>query len=182
MSQLEIAEENAASLELENLAFRQADVYALPFDDAQFDAVFSHALLEHLFDPQRAVDEFFRVLRPGGAVGVCTPDWGGFLVAPPSPELEAALEAYRQLQNRNGGDSCTGRKLGDYLEHAGFTHIRQQARYENYQPLTIIADFLALNLEEAGDRASAATWRMFARSERGMFAQAWVSCIGRKPM
>lgn len=42
------------------------DTLNLPFADKVFDAVFSQAVLEHVTDPQRAVDEMIRVLKPGG--------------------------------------------------------------------------------------------------------------------
>ena len=164
-----------------NIDFRQGSVYALPFEDGSFDAVFSHALLEHLKDPVKAAREFRRVLKPGGMLGVCTPDWGGFLLAPPSEKLLLAFEAYKQLQNRNGGDVYCGHKLGMYFEAAGFEGIAMRSRYENYDPLTTIGDFLAVNHEEAGDAKNAATWREWARSPNGMFSQAWVSCTGKKP-
>lgn len=180
-AQIEIAAQAAQRKGIRNAAFRQGSVYALPFADASFDAVFSHALLEHLSEPRKAVAEFMRVLRPGGALGVCTPDWGGFLLAPPSETLLIAFDAYTQLQNRNGGDVYCGRKLGMYLEDAGFVNIELRARYENYDPLTVIGDFLAINLEEAGDAKNAAVWRAWARRPNGMFSQAWVSCLGHKP-
>jgi SAM-dependent methyltransferase len=164
-----------------NLEFRQGSVYALPFEDDHFDAVFSHALLEHLQEPVGAAAEFKRVLKPGGVLGACTPDWGGFLLAPPSEKLLLAFEAYKQLQNRNGGDVYCGHKLGIYLKEAGFEGIVMRSRYENYDPLTVIGDFLAMNHEEAGDAKNAATWREWGRSPNGMFSQAWVSCVANKP-
>ena len=39
---------------------------ALPFPDASVDVVWCERLLQHLDDPQGAVNEFARVLRPGG--------------------------------------------------------------------------------------------------------------------
>ena len=137
-------------------------------------------MLEHLKEPVRAVTEFRRVLKPGGVLGVCTPDWGGFLLAPPSEKLLLAFEAYKKLQNRNGGDVYCGHKLGIYLEAAGFEGIVMRSRYENYDPLTVIGDFLAVNHEEAGDSKHAQTWREWGRRPNGMFAQAWVSCVGKK--
>ncbi|MGH8768594.1 MAG: hypothetical protein ACREVT_10520, partial [Burkholderiales bacterium] len=72
------------------------------------------------------------------------------------------------------------RKLGGFLADAGFGKIELRARYENYDPLSVIGDFLAVNLEEAGDAKNAAVWREWGRRPNGMFAQAWVSCVGRK--
>ena len=179
--QVAVAAHEAKAQGIANAGFRQGSVYELPFADSSFDAVFSHALLEHLKEPVRAAKELKRVLKPGGMLGVCTPDWGGFLLAPPSEKLLLAFEAYKQLQNRNGGDVYCGHKLGLYVEQAGFENIVMRSRYENYDPLTVIGDFLAVNHEEAGDTKHAATWREWGRSANGMFSQAWVSCTGRKP-
>ncbi len=106
--------------------------------------------MEHLTFPGKALAEFHRVLKPGGAIGLCSPDWDGFVVAPPSPELDTALSAYRMLQTKNGGDVLAGRKLGSYLSAAHFHSVRMQARYECYSTLPLIGDYLALQLHQAG--------------------------------
>jgi SAM-dependent methyltransferase len=46
----------------------QGDGLALPFRDDTFDLILSQAVLEHVLEPQRYVDEMVRVLRPGGLV------------------------------------------------------------------------------------------------------------------
>lgn len=51
----------------------EASVTALPSADASFDAVVSADVLYHLDDDAAAVREFFRVLRPGGAVVINVP-------------------------------------------------------------------------------------------------------------
>jgi SAM-dependent methyltransferase len=42
------------------------DAHHLPFRDASLDAVFLTSVLEHLTNPNQAIDEVYRVLRPGG--------------------------------------------------------------------------------------------------------------------
>jgi SAM-dependent methyltransferase len=42
------------------------DAHALPFRDSSVDAVFLTSVLEHLTNPNQAIDEVYRVLRPGG--------------------------------------------------------------------------------------------------------------------
>ncbi len=49
-----------------NVRFATGDVYALDFDDASFDVVHAHQVLQHLQDPVAALRELRRVLRPGG--------------------------------------------------------------------------------------------------------------------
>jgi SAM-dependent methyltransferase len=47
-------------------AFVEGSVTELPFEDASFDLVFSHGVIHHTEGTERAVEEFHRVLRPGG--------------------------------------------------------------------------------------------------------------------
>ncbi len=49
-----------------------ADVCALPFADGAFDVVLAMHMLYHASDPDRAVSEIARVLRPGGVVVAST--------------------------------------------------------------------------------------------------------------
>jgi SAM-dependent methyltransferase len=55
-----------------NIAYVRGDATAMPFRDASFDAVCCFAAL-HLFgDPMKALDEFARVLTPGGRLAIFT--------------------------------------------------------------------------------------------------------------
>jgi SAM-dependent methyltransferase len=68
--------------------FYQASATELPFKDNEFDAVWTIAVLEHVFNPERALMEMRRVIKPGGllflhAAWQCRP-WAasGFSVRP----------------------------------------------------------------------------------------------------
>lgn len=50
----------------------RADAHALPFLDGSFDGVLCTEVLEHLPEPQRAIDEMYRVLAPGGRLLLTT--------------------------------------------------------------------------------------------------------------
>jgi SAM-dependent methyltransferase len=57
---------------------RQADICALPFANASFDAVICSSVLYHQWvkDIAGAVREFYRILRPGGLLVVNVPAFG----------------------------------------------------------------------------------------------------------
>jgi len=49
----------------------QADILSIPYADQSFDLVMAAHVLEHLPEPQRALTEMIRVLKPGGLLFVC---------------------------------------------------------------------------------------------------------------
>lgn len=48
------------------------DIYHLPFHDNEIPAILCKSVMEHLAEPHRAVQEMYRVLRPGGKLLVYT--------------------------------------------------------------------------------------------------------------
>jgi ubiquinone/menaquinone biosynthesis C-methylase UbiE len=66
--------------------FRVADAQDLPFDDETFDAVITESVAAFPEDKQRAADEYARVTKPGGYVGLNESTW---LQTPPPPEMLA---------------------------------------------------------------------------------------------
>lgn len=65
---IEKARARCAEAGLANVAFRCGDAENLPFGDGCFDGAVTRFAVHHFAAPQRALDEMFRVLRPGGVV------------------------------------------------------------------------------------------------------------------
>jgi len=47
----------------------------LPFDDNSFDVIFSKSFIEHLYHPEKYLEEAYRVLKPNGLLLTLVPDW-----------------------------------------------------------------------------------------------------------
>ena len=98
-----------------------ADMTALPFSDASFDA----AVAVHVFHLVRAwkqaVDEVLRVLRPGGLLLHC---WDNYLASDTSTQSmqERWVEIVRELGGEIGILGAARRSLvSDYLRERGLT-------------------------------------------------------------
>jgi SAM-dependent methyltransferase len=181
-SQIAIAEKTAKTHGLHNTRFQTASVYQLPFPDHSFDAVYSHALFEHLADPLTAAREIRRVLKPAGIAGISSPDWSGNLMAPSDPAMEKAIAAYWQLQRLNGGNPFVGRGLGQLLQAAGFARISLTAMYDCYEEIGLFIELLAQRFEaERGKVADVErhcrAMRTWAKQPVALFAQSFVEAV-----
>jgi ubiquinone/menaquinone biosynthesis C-methylase UbiE len=65
---VKIAAKNAEEYGFSNerVKYIHGDAHELPFDNEYFDSVFSNATLHELEDPVRALNEVYRILKPGG--------------------------------------------------------------------------------------------------------------------
>lgn len=103
--------------------FEVGDVYALAFDDASFDVVHAHQVLQHLADPVAALREMLRVLRPGGVLAARDSDYAAFSWAPASPLLTRWLELYRSVARHNAAEPDAGRHLLAWARAAGAAEV-----------------------------------------------------------
>jgi ArsR family transcriptional regulator len=65
---VEVGTELAAKNKLANLAYKLGDIEQVPLPEKSVDLAILSQALHHAQHPQRAVDEAFRILRPGGQV------------------------------------------------------------------------------------------------------------------
>jgi SAM-dependent methyltransferase len=129
---LDFARTRARSENIQNLTFRAADVFDLPFPDATFDVVWTKYLLQWLKEPKRALRELKRVTRPGGIIVSC--DFAGFAVEhfPVTPQFnEQARRVFSALV-----DCDIGRKVSAMMISLGLSDVKVET--ENDKIFTVI--------------------------------------------
>lgn len=86
-----------------NAGVQKIDLQAVPYPDDYFDFVLANHVLEHVLDDAQALQEIFRVLRPGGYAILQTPYASGLTHTFQDPAIrstQACLHAYGQEDHR----------------------------------------------------------------------------------
>ena len=97
------------------------DVRGIPFRDGTFDAVYSMGTVEHFDETELAVEEIFRVLRPGGRAIIGVPNrHDPFL----RPLLVAILDRFG-MYGYGFEKSFSRKALRSLLEDAGFEILEE---------------------------------------------------------
>jgi ubiquinone/menaquinone biosynthesis C-methylase UbiE len=65
---IERVSQRAQAEGITNLEARVADVYNLPFEDGMFDAIYMITVISEIPEPERAMQEFHRLLSPSGTM------------------------------------------------------------------------------------------------------------------
>lgn len=104
----------------DNLQFIQGDAHHLPFDHDRFDVVYGRYILEHLHAPAIALEEAYRVLKPGGHIYFQENTISLVRFYPECPQFMEVWAQFIHLQQELGGDAEIGIKLYSLLKAAGF--------------------------------------------------------------
>jgi len=135
--------------------FQVADAERLDFPESSFDVVYSHGVLHHTPDTQRAIKEVHRVLKPGGRAIV-------MLYHRDSYNYAVNIRLFRRvgagLLRWNGGmqlvHRLTGEPVESLAEHAAMLRS-DPGRYFNSE------EFLSRNTDGAGNPLA----RVYSKAE-----------------
>jgi len=130
--QLDVGRAQAREAGVENIRFEVGDIYELPFEDGSFDAVFAHAVIYHLSDPQRALTEIRRVLKTGGLVGIRDADFDRDVRSPTGSTLDLGFSIMDRVLEHSGANLAFGRTQRAVLREAGFSDIIASASYDHF--------------------------------------------------
>jgi len=120
---LEQAEERVQSSGCTNVTFRRVNLVTCDLPPGSADHIYVSFVLEHLPQPEAALANLYRALRPGGSITVIEGDHGSAIYAPENPDARHVVDCLIELQRRNGGDGNIGRRLYPLLVDAGFSAV-----------------------------------------------------------
>lgn len=145
--------------------FETGDAQSLAFPDHHFDAVRAERLLMHVADPERALAEMVRVLRPGGRIAVQDFDWETQICDSPerATTRTIALSFCDGLQH-----GWIGRRLPRLFRQAGLGEVST-----TFQIVTIPFSFLTMLL--GGHVASIVSKRVLSAED----ADRWWTDLAR---
>ncbi|MCC6948575.1 MAG: methyltransferase domain-containing protein [Bradyrhizobiaceae bacterium] len=117
-----LADARELAKDLANVSFHEADGRSLPFDGASFDVVVFDSTLSHVPEPERALAEAFRVLRPSGQLAAFDGDYATTTVAlRDNDPLQVCVDA---MMAGSVHDRWVMRRAAALARDCGFQNVR----------------------------------------------------------
>jgi ubiquinone/menaquinone biosynthesis C-methylase UbiE len=118
--QLAIAKANAQRASLENIQFVEANATTTGLPTGYFDLVYCRLLLCHLRQVPEALNEFRRILKPGGTLA-CEDQIASQVFSSPETAVYVELQdMVTRFGSKQGVDYSIGRRLPNLVKSAGF--------------------------------------------------------------
>ena len=125
---IRVAGERMRAEGITNVTFQTGDIFHLMFGPETFDHIFVCFVLEHLAEPQIALERLCPLLKKGGTITVIEGDHGSAFFHPDSRYAQKAIDCLIHLQQEMGGNALIGRQLFPLLTSAGFSDVQVSPR------------------------------------------------------
>jgi ubiquinone/menaquinone biosynthesis C-methylase UbiE/acyl carrier protein len=103
---------------------KHSSIYDTELPDNSFDFAIARLVLEHLTEPEKAITEVRRILKPGGIFVVVSNDFAYHLLTYPAiEELEKMYRAYIKSRYAENGNPLIARQLPGLLKKGDFKKI-----------------------------------------------------------
>jgi 2-polyprenyl-3-methyl-5-hydroxy-6-metoxy-1,4-benzoquinol methylase len=139
------ARHHALEAGVANVSFEPRDLRDAQLDEASFDIVHAHQVLQHLRGPVEGLARMARLTVPGGIVAARDADYSAMTWTPADHRLDRWLDVYLAVTRHNGAEANAGRWLLRWARAAGLTDIAH----------------------------TTSTWTFATPSERGWWATLW---------
>ena len=132
----------------ENVEVWCHDVLRDPLPEATFDLAYSRLVLQHLADPDTALDRMVKAIRPGGWLMVEDFEVPELAGSHSMAGLATTLAAMRRVTEAAGADGRMGLSLGRRLRSFGLLHVGHEGRVQMFRGNTRGANLVRLNFEQ----------------------------------
>jgi ubiquinone/menaquinone biosynthesis C-methylase UbiE len=144
----------------DRVEFRMADAQNLPFEDNMFDAVICESVNAFINDKQKAINEYVRVTKRGGYVGLNEGIW----IKPPPPELLRYAshvfgkveflesDGWRELLKNSGVKDITARAYKVSALNQILEEIQQLDTHDFWERMLVWPKFLSQCIKNSAFR------------------------------
>jgi len=128
---IEVGREQAQRHGVKNVEWRLGDMEEIPIEDGEIDLVFFSQSLHHALHPERAVQDAWRILKPGGRIVI----------------LDLAKHRFEEAREMYADEwlGFSETELEAFLDKAGFRHVQTSVVHKEpetpqFQTLLAVAD------------------------------------------
>jgi sterol 24-C-methyltransferase len=168
----------------EAITIRKMDYHHLDgLSDRTFDGIYTVETFVHATNPEKALGEFFRVLKPGGSIALYEYDHGDFSTAP--KDIQESMKQINQYAAMPANDRFDTGVLQHLLQEAGFEEVAVKDLTGNITPMLRLFFILAyvpfLMVKLFGLEARFVNTVTGVEAYRGRMYWRYVAVSARKP-